>query len=249
MNRNVPSSSARYARLFMGCSSTPPSPAPDTIPRRYHRFDARPRREPGAAVPQPRLQGPARPARAISSLGDAVSFTALPLLVLALTGSGFAMGIVGAAPDAARPLLRDGRRGHRRPQRSQADDVPGRPRTGRPDRAHPALGRPRRPDDGGHPARGGTDERPPLVLPGGLHRVGPGARRTQPGRPGELLFRGRLLDGLHRRSGHRRHPGRDDRPGRRPSPSTRCRSRCRRSGCCSSGATCALRSIGRDSGS
>jgi MFS family permease len=32
----------------------------------------------------------------ISSLGDGVSFTALPLLVLALTGSGFAMGIVGA---------------------------------------------------------------------------------------------------------------------------------------------------------
>jgi MFS family permease len=32
----------------------------------------------------------------ISSLGDAVSFTALPLLVLALTGSGFAMGIVAA---------------------------------------------------------------------------------------------------------------------------------------------------------
>jgi hypothetical protein len=32
----------------------------------------------------------------VSSLGDAVSFTALPLLVLALTGSGLAMGIVGA---------------------------------------------------------------------------------------------------------------------------------------------------------
>jgi len=32
----------------------------------------------------------------VSSIGDAVSFTALPLLVLALTGSGFAMGIVGA---------------------------------------------------------------------------------------------------------------------------------------------------------
>ncbi|HYH93662.1 MAG TPA: MFS transporter [Candidatus Saccharimonadales bacterium] len=32
----------------------------------------------------------------ISALGDAVSFTALPLLVLALTGSGLAMGIVGA---------------------------------------------------------------------------------------------------------------------------------------------------------
>src|SRR5204863_3524195 len=35
-------------------------------------------------------------AEGISAIGDAVSFTALPLLVLALTGSGFAMGIVGA---------------------------------------------------------------------------------------------------------------------------------------------------------
>lgn len=34
--------------------------------------------------------------QSISSVGDAVNFTALPLLVLALTGSGFAMGIVGA---------------------------------------------------------------------------------------------------------------------------------------------------------
>lgn len=32
----------------------------------------------------------------VSAIGDAVSFTALPLLVLALTGSGFVMGIVGA---------------------------------------------------------------------------------------------------------------------------------------------------------
>lgn len=32
----------------------------------------------------------------VSSLGDAVSFTALPLLVLMLTGSGLAMGVVGA---------------------------------------------------------------------------------------------------------------------------------------------------------
>jgi MFS family permease len=31
----------------------------------------------------------------VSALGDAVSFTALPLLVLALTGSGLAMGVVG----------------------------------------------------------------------------------------------------------------------------------------------------------
>ena len=35
-------------------------------------------------------------AQAVSALGDAVSFTALPLLVLALTGSGVAMGVVGA---------------------------------------------------------------------------------------------------------------------------------------------------------
>jgi MFS family permease len=34
--------------------------------------------------------------QAVSALGDGVSFTALPLLVFALTGSGFAMGIVGA---------------------------------------------------------------------------------------------------------------------------------------------------------
>lgn len=34
--------------------------------------------------------------QAVSALGDAVSFTALPLLVLAVTGSGLAMGIVGA---------------------------------------------------------------------------------------------------------------------------------------------------------
>jgi len=38
----------------------------------------------------------------LSALGDAVTYTALPLLVLALTGSGFAMGVVGtlqALPD------------------------------------------------------------------------------------------------------------------------------------------------------
>src|SRR5262245_18641596 len=35
--------------------------------------------------------------QAISALGDAVSFTALPLLVLALTGSGVAMGLVATA--------------------------------------------------------------------------------------------------------------------------------------------------------
>ena len=42
----------------------------------------------------------------ISSLGDAVTFTALPLLVLALTGSGLAMGIVGALQTLAGLRLR-----------------------------------------------------------------------------------------------------------------------------------------------
>ena len=66
---------------------------------------------PAAPVAQPPAQAPYPPAQplarnrdfkvvlgsqGISSLGDAVSFTAMPLLVLALTGSAFAMGIVGA---------------------------------------------------------------------------------------------------------------------------------------------------------
>jgi hypothetical protein len=33
-----------------------------------------------------------------SALGDAVSFTAVPLVVLLLTGSGLAMGVVGFLP-------------------------------------------------------------------------------------------------------------------------------------------------------
>jgi MFS family permease len=53
-------------------------------------------------VPEPPPLGQNRDFRvlltsqAVSALGDAVSFTALPLLVLALTGSGLMMGIVGA---------------------------------------------------------------------------------------------------------------------------------------------------------
>ena len=34
--------------------------------------------------------------QSVSAFGDAVTFTALPLLVLAMTGSGVAMGLVGA---------------------------------------------------------------------------------------------------------------------------------------------------------
>jgi predicted MFS family arabinose efflux permease len=65
--------------------------------------------EPVAQPPaRPRAESPSEPlsrnrdfkvllvSQGISALGDAVSYTALPLLVLALTGSGFAMGVVGA---------------------------------------------------------------------------------------------------------------------------------------------------------
>jgi len=38
--------------------------------------------------------------QSVSAAGDAVNATALPLLVLALTGSGVAMGIVGAIKPA-----------------------------------------------------------------------------------------------------------------------------------------------------
>ena len=73
---------------------------------------ARPPSVPSADAPEPTAQPLAEPidiplaqnrdfkvllsSQGISSLGDAVSFTALPLLVLALTGSGLAMGIVAA---------------------------------------------------------------------------------------------------------------------------------------------------------
>lgn len=46
--------------------------------------------------------------QAVSAAGDAVSATALPLLVLALTGSGVAMGIVGAVNAGADFLMATG---------------------------------------------------------------------------------------------------------------------------------------------
>jgi len=64
-----------------------------------------PARSTGTAAGEPGRPPPLRDNRdfrallgsqAVSALGDAVSFTALPLLVLSLTGSGLAMGIVGA---------------------------------------------------------------------------------------------------------------------------------------------------------
>ncbi|HKA12712.1 MAG TPA: hypothetical protein VKI99_19800 [Candidatus Dormibacteraeota bacterium] len=55
-----------------------------------------------ASGPRPELAAGVRDFRVVllgqgvSAVGDAVSFTAMPLLVLALTGSGLQMGIVGA---------------------------------------------------------------------------------------------------------------------------------------------------------
>ena len=185
----------------------------------------------------------------ISALGDAVSFTALPLLVLALTGSGLRDGHRRRAPDAAGPVPRDARRRPRRPQRSQADDVPGRLRTGDADRADPDLGVPRRTDDGRHPDRGRADEHPSLVLPGGLHRLGAGPRRAGrrsagPTRSSRRIYSvgfivGPAIAGLLAATigpgptlAIDAHLVRPVRPGAR----------------CSSSATCGRRSIGRASG-
>jgi len=56
--------------------------------------------DPGDAVPEPLARNRdfkvVLVGQGVSSFGDAITNTALPLLVLALTGSGFAMGIVGA---------------------------------------------------------------------------------------------------------------------------------------------------------
>ena len=102
----------------------------------------------------------------ISSLGDAVSFTALPLLVLALTGSGLAMGIVGALqtlPDLVFGMVAGALadRADRKRMMFLAD-------LGRAvlTALDPDLRRARRPDDGRHPDRRRPDQRPPLVLPG-----------------------------------------------------------------------------------
>ena len=84
----------------------------------------------------------------LSSFGDAITFTALPILVLALTGSGLAMaivGILGTLPDLILGL----------PAGAFADRLDRRrmmlgrgPRPGDPHRVHPDLGGPAWPDDG-----------------------------------------------------------------------------------------------------
>ena len=84
----------------------------------------------GAARPEPRLQGPADEpgdlvARRWGQLHGAAAARPRPDRV------GFRDGHRRGPPDDPRPLRRDGRRRHRRPERPEADDVPGRPRAGR----------------------------------------------------------------------------------------------------------------------
>ncbi len=140
----------------------------------------------------------------ISSLGDAVSFTALPLLVLALTGSGFAMGVVGALqtlPDLFLAMLAGAiaDRSDRKRMMFLADLgravltalIPISVFLGGPTMAVILL-------------VAAPMSVLSIVLHGRLHRIGAGARRTVAGRPRQLVLRGDLLDRVHRRAGHRR---------------------------------------------
>ena len=151
--------------------------------------------------------------QAVSSLGDAVSFTALPLLVLALTGSGFAMGVVGALqtlPDLFFGMIAGAiaDRSDRKRMMFLADL--GRAGLTALIPLSVAL-------DGPTMAVIVLVAAPmavlPVVLPGRLHRVGPALVGREPDRARELLFRGHLLARLHHRAGHRRPPGGDHRPG------------------------------------
>ena len=148
----------------------------------------------------------------ISSLGDAVSFTALPLLVLALTGSGFAMGIVGALqtlPDLFFGMVAGAiaDRGDRKRMMFLADLgragltalIPLSVALGGPTMAVILL------------VAAPMSILRSFFLAGYTASVPALVGRSQVGRANSYL-RGRLLGGLHPRSGHRRRPGRDDRP-------------------------------------
>ena len=149
----------------------------------------------------------------VSALGDAVTFTALPLLVLALTGSGLAMGIVGALqtlPDLVFGMVAGALadRTDRRRMMLLADLgravltalIPLSVLLGGPTMVVILL-----------------VAAPMSVLRSlflaGLHRLGAGPRRALADRPRELDLRGDLLARLHRRAGHRRLPVRGHRAG------------------------------------
>ena len=202
----------------------PSADAPGTHPR-------------AAACPEPRLQGPAHEPGRLVARGRG-QLRGAPAARPRPDRLGVRDGRRRGHPDAARPVLRDDRRRHRRPERSEADDVRGRPRPGRPDRADPALGRARRTDDGGHRDRDRPDGGLPVVLPGRLHRVrarrsSVGARSVAPTRTSRSSSRSASSSGRPSPACWRRPSAR----GRR-SRSTRCRSWCRASRSRSSGATC-----------
>ena len=181
----------------------------------------------------------------VSSLGDAVSFTALPLLVLALTGSGLAMGIVGALqtlPDLVFGMVAGAIADRHDRQRMMflAD-----------------LGRgvltaliPLSVFLGGPTMvvilrRRGPDQRAPRVLPG--RRTPRPCRRSSGGRRSAARTPSSRPSTRSASSSVRPSPASWPRPsGRvRPWPSTPCRSACRVSRWPSCVATCAPRSTGR----
>ena len=155
----------------------------------------------------------------ISSLGDGVSFTALPLLVLALTGSGFAMGIVGALqtlPDLFFGMVAGAiaDRSDRKRMMFLADLgragltalIPISVALGGPTMAVILL------------VAAPTSILRSFFLAGYTASVPALVGRSQVGRANSY-FEAVYSSGLHHRSGHRRRPGRDDRP--RPDPGHR----------------------------
>ena len=94
----------------------PSADAPGTHPR-------------AAACPEPRLQGPAHePGRLVA--GGRGQLRGAPAARPRPDRLGIRDGRRRGHPDAARPVLRDDRRRHRRPERPEADDVRRRPRSG-----------------------------------------------------------------------------------------------------------------------
>ena len=151
--------------------------------------------------------------QAVSSLGDGVSFAALPLLVLALTGSAFAMGVVGAIqtlPDLFFGMIAGAIAD--RSDRKRMMFVADLGRAGLTALIPLSVAL-----DGPTMAVIVIVTAPmavlPVVLPGRLHRVGARARRSEPDRARELVLRGHLLARLHHRAGHRRPAGGVHRPG------------------------------------
>ena len=150
----------------------------------------------------------------ISSLGDAVSFTALPLLVLALTGSGLAMGVVGALqtlPDLVFGMVAGALadRSDRKRMMFLADlgraaltaVIPLSVYLGGPTMAVILI------------VAAPMSVLRSFFLAGYTASVPALVGRSADG-PRELVLRGRLLARLHRRPGHRRTPGGDHRAGR-----------------------------------